>query len=142
MSWRGSIKRDKTDILFSWLVRERADWICEHCRLELRESPGRLHCSHVYTRGKKSIRYHPLNAFAHCLNCHDYLGKNPLVFAEWVKGRLSDQDYERLKYLASRPTRFTKWDKEMIHSHYKEEKQRLQRLRREGARGRLEFHLP
>ena len=142
MSWRGGIKRDKTDTVFSWLIRERADWTCHHCGLQFRNNPNSLHCSHIFTRSMKGLRWHPLNALAHCQRCHEYLERNPLVFADHVRDVMGGTEYAKLRVMARKPTKLTKFEKELIHKHLLGEKKRLQALRNAGAKGLLAFTLP
>ena len=142
MAWGGAIKRDKYDALFSFLVRERANWKCEYCLRDFRHDPHSLHCSHVFGRRKQSVRCHPDNAMAHCIGCHRILGENPVEFARFVMETLGEQRYERLKVLANKPTKFTKADKELIHKHYLAEKAGMVKMREEGFQGRIEFSLP
>lgn len=140
--WRGGVKRDKYDTVFSDLVRERANFTCEYCRINYRHIPGYLHCSHVFGRRNQSVRLHPDNAFAHCLKCHEYLEENPVEFAEWAKDQLGRQQYDRLRLLSNKPTKFKPWEKELIHQHYLKERRRLRTLRKDGVITRIEFTLP
>lgn len=149
-NFRGGIKRTKYDILFSELVRERADWKCEygqntHCNnghRDFRDDGQTLHCSHLFGRRSQGIRTHPNNAFAHCLSCHQFLEENPVIFAEWAREQLGDDLYDRMRYLANKVTKLTKFDKEIIHKHYLSEKKRIKKLRDDGTMGRIEFYLP
>lgn len=141
-AWRSGIKRDKYDALFSELVRMRTNWICECCKRSFAHNKGALHCSHIFGRRKQSVRLHPDNAMAHCISCHQKLGENPIEFANAVQGLVGRVKYERLTILANTPTKFTKFDKEIIHKHYLAERKRIQALRDAGELGRLEFSLP
>lgn len=152
MSYQKSIKRDKTDALFSELVRERADWKCEYgqsayCGHGEKRFDGHshekqtLHCSHLFGRRSQGVRWHPMNAFSHCLLCHRHLEENPPIFALWASERLGG-DYDKLMILANKPTKFTKFGKEILHKHYLKERKRLKELRKNGEIGRLEFYLP
>ena len=55
MSWGKGIRRDKYDELFSYLVRERADFTCEYCNRSFRHDPHGLHCSHLFGRRAQSV---------------------------------------------------------------------------------------
>ncbi|MEM8499913.1 MAG: hypothetical protein AAF542_17955 [Pseudomonadota bacterium] len=138
--WRNTkVKRDKTDDVFSFLVRERAQWFCERCGIGFAHNPGSLHCSHFFGRANQGTRWHPMNAAAHCVGCHDHLGAEPILFAEWVKGRYGEEYYNRLRVMAHKVTKISKFEKELIHKHYLAEKKRLLELRLAGRVGRLEF---
>jgi hypothetical protein len=90
----------------------------------------------------KSVRLHPWNAFAHCRDCHGWLGEHPVEFAEWAREALGQSRYDRLRLMANKPTKFTKADKEHIHKHYLGERKRILALRAAGEFWRLEFCLP
>lgn len=149
-NFRGGIRRTKYDILFSELVRERANWRCEygqssHCYCGQRNFRGdshTLHCSHLFGRRSQGVRAHPDNAFSHCLECHQYLGENPVIFTEWATMQLGSHKYDRLRLRANKPTKFSTFDKEIIHKHYLSERKRMRNLRVEGETGRIEFCLP
>lgn len=119
MAW-GGIKRDKRDIVFSKFIRTRARWCCDYCLRDFSHNKGGLHCSHVFGRRHKGTRWDPQNAFAHCIKCHKYLEENPLIFAEWVKGKIGQEKYDRLLLKHHKPTHFTKFDLEMIYKDLKE----------------------
>lgn len=138
----GGIKRDKYDDLFSYLVRERADWVCEKCSRDFKHDHGSLHNSHVFGRRNQGTRIHNLNGVAHCAGCHQYFGENPIDFSEWYKAVFGEDQYNRLRMLARKPTKLTKFDKEIIHKHYLKEKKRLLALRDQGETGRIEFTMP
>ena len=139
MSWRGGIVRDKTDIVFSFLVRERVDWCCERCRKDFRHNIGELHCSHIFGRAKKGVRVNPLNAFAHCQGCHEYLEQHPVDFAEWAKGLMGENRYDKLRLLAGKTTKYSEFDKSIIHKHFLAEKKRMLKMRADGHQGRIDF---
>lgn len=83
------IRRDKRDILFSILVRERANWTCQVCGKFFPEGVRRgLECSHHFSRRKRSVRWDPSNASAHCMSCHQKLGENPVEFRDWISEEL------------------------------------------------------
>ncbi len=84
----GNIKRDKFDDVFSKFIRTRAKWTCEFCKKNFESNRAGLHCSHMFGRRNITVRYHPSNAFAHCVYCHKRLGENPIEFAEWAEKKL------------------------------------------------------
>lgn len=136
------MKRDKMDIIFSKLVRERANWTCEVCGTHYPEGKRQgLECSHFFTRSKRSTRWHPKNAAAHCTKCHFHLGGNPIEFAEWIEGHLGKPEAEALRLKANTPLKFTKTMKADLYQEMKAEMSRLEALRSEGETGRLEFEL-
>ena len=136
-------RRDKLDVMFSKLVRERANWTCEFCHKHVpEESSARLDCSHFFSRRKASTRWHPDNAAAHCFTCHQTLGENPVVFEAWITGHLGKERRQEIWRLASTIRKFTKADREDIYREMKLEYARLRLERDKGYVGRLEFSLP
>ncbi len=135
------MKRDKRDIVFSKLVRERANWTCERCGryFPFGERSG-LDCSHFFGRRYLRLRWHPDNAAAHCRGCHGFLSENPDEFMRWIEGHIGEGRIEMLRERRNdNRIKYTKRDKEEIHAHLKSELQRLESLRAEGKEGRLEF---
>jgi cytochrome c553 len=133
------IKVTAVDRYFSLCVRERANWTCERCGLDLRYDPGRLHCSHVFSRRWASVRHEPTNALALCIGCHRTMGENPIDHTELyllVNGR---ERYEILKELKERIVRKRDRPDKLMAAHYRGELQRMQAARLGGDDGRIEF---
>lgn len=133
-----ALLRTPADIAFSKCVRERASWRCERCGKQYPEGAGGLECSHGYTRGNWSVRFHPLNAESLCTGCHFREGG-----LDHLKRSLTDWEIERLQELANdtaigRLVRKTK-GKGDIAKHYRDEYQRMREQRMAGVQGRIEF---
>ena len=64
------IRISALDALFSRYIRTRAGWRCEVCGKSYLPPTQGLHCAHIFSRGKKSIRFDPDNAIALCFSCH------------------------------------------------------------------------
>ncbi len=138
-----NIRRDKRDKLFSLLIRERANNTCERCKTYYPEgNRSGLECSHFFTRSRKSIRWHPLNAAAHCTGCHTRLGGNPLEFADWIHTYLGKQQRAILRARNGQLLRLKKHDLADIHANLKASWQDMQARREAGETGRLEFESP
>jgi len=138
-----NIKRDKRDAVFSQLTREGAGWTCDRCGKYHPEGFRQsLHCSHIYSRRNRMTRWMPLNAAAHCFACHNFLGENPLIFAEWAKGHLGKKNYEKLGRLVRTRAKLSKPDLEEIHTDLKREYDRMMALRMDGVEGRIAFDVP
>lgn len=134
------MKRTKHDDVFSKLVRERANYICESCGLDCRHDPGYLHCSHVVSRRHTATRYHPLNANSHCASCHRKFTDRPDDHYDWCQEFWTDEVFQFIRGL-SRTT--VKWPlktiRESIYQHYRLELARLEKARALGEQGRIEF---
>ena len=134
------MKRDRRDIVFSKLIRERANWTCERCGKYYPEGLRQgLDCSHFYGRRHRSTRWHPDNAFAHCRGCHQYLGSNPAIFAEFTRAALGDTRYDWLRERHNEIKKYTKAELEEIYQHLKSELERIEKLRFDGEQGYLEI---
>ena len=135
------IKRDKRDIVFSNLIRERADWTCEVCGKVF--PPGRrgsLHCSHHYSRRHTRTRWMPDNASAMCVGCHRIMGETPIEFSAWIENHLGKGRFEMLRERKNDTRiKYSRADKEDLYQHLKSELETMKRKRAEGQTGRIEF---
>jgi cytochrome c553 len=134
-----AIKVTAADKYFSMCVRERSDWRCERCGIELRHEPHRLHCSHVFSRRWASVRHEPLNALALCAGCHRTVSENPPDHVDLYLSIHGRERYELLRELKERivPKR-DRPDKE-IARHLRNEWLRLIQIRHDGKTGRIDF---
>jgi hypothetical protein len=114
-----SIKIKASDTWFSRCVRMRAGWICESCNTQYEQGSTGLHCSHFFSRSRRSTRWHPVNAAAHCMGCHSNLGGNPIKFQEWIQRYLSEKNYALLYASARKLVKVSKKDEAEIAAHYK-----------------------
>ncbi|AUM54083.1 hypothetical protein FDQ87_02385 [Salmonella enterica] len=137
-----ALKRDKFDDVFSQLVRERTDWICDYCGRTFHHERQKLHCSHFKSRRHKATRYHPYNAFAHCIGCHRKLEEDPYEFTAHAEIVYGEMTIERVARLACIPVRLNPWQMDELYQHMKSELKRLQELRAHGVTGRIDFTLP
>ncbi len=137
------MKLKPEDILFSKLVRCRAEWRCEYCG-EFVPEPDRqrLHCSHVLSRSKRVCRWHPLNALSACAHCHALMGQSPLLHAERVRAILGDERYEQLKALGNKTIRLKKHHIKELRANLKASWADMQARRAAGETGRIEFEDP
>lgn len=134
------MKRNKLDIVFSYLVRERAGWNCERCGKHYPPGHRRgLECSHVFGRRRQSVRYHPLNAMALCTGCHRHVTAHPQQHMELYEKKFGAVRMEALRRLANTTVKRTAFEKEKLHAEMKAELRRLESLRNGGEVGRLEF---
>lgn len=109
------IKRDKRDILFSELIRER-DGKCMFCGKE-----GRLECSHFWGRGNKGTRFDPQNCEALCFRCHMLNeGNKQGYYREYKLRTLGEEEYKKLEERAKGFARYGKREKEIVYQHLKE----------------------
>ena len=134
------MKRTKLDIVFSKLIRERAEYKCERCGKYYPEGQRQgLDCSHFYGRRHHSTRWHPDNAFSHCRGCHQYLGSNPAIFDKFARGQLGETRYDWLMRRHNQVTKYSEEDLEDMYQHYKAQLAYMERRRKEGFVGYLDF---
>ena len=109
------IKSDPLDVLFSRLIRLRADGKCERCG-----SPvgfNKLQTSHFHGRRKKSVRWNEDNACALCFTCHQYFTENPLEHVVWFEERLGK---ERFTLLFAQSVVKGKVDREAVRLYHQQ----------------------
>ncbi len=108
------------DDAFSQFIRTRSNWRCDECG-RLFESPnkGLLHCSHLYTRGYKSVRCDEDNAFAHCFKCHAWFEGHPIEFHEWALGRLGASKYDALRIRSVEMRKFSQSEVNELAVNYR-----------------------
>ena len=139
----GNVKINTADRWFSKCVRERNDWKCQGCGKQYDPSSTGLHCSHYYGRRNTSVRYDPLNAFAHCYGCHQRYGSNPEDFHEhyldtYGKGALEIVKEKRTSLYCAKENNAKRFMKDIAY-HYREEHKRMLRDRASGKTGWVEF---
>lgn len=125
------------DVWFSRCVRERAGNRCEKCGRTAEQ--GRIDCSHFFSRRHNATRWEPLNAFAHCFQCHQYLGTNPVEFVAWVEAKIGPAKVQWLRDRHAMTLKLSKIDRAFIAAHYKAEHQRMLAERKAGRGGYLQF---
>lgn len=114
-----TLRRDSLDALFSNYVRARDNYTCQRCAKYYEPPTRAIHSAHIFSRSHKGLRWNPDNAIALCHGCHVYFGGNPLYFKEWIVTRIGTRKYEVLMYLARKPTKYTRWDREIIRQDLK-----------------------
>jgi len=108
------IKTNKIDAVFSKVTRYMWDWKCAKCGKQYQPGSQGLHASHLWSRRHRSTRWCFNNVVAHCFACHQYLGGNPVEFAEWIEGFLGDgTDAMRLRANST-----AKWSKDELDELY------------------------
>ena len=99
------MKRDKTDALFSHLIKLLSGGYCKRCEKYLGVNSRGLHCAHCFSRGKKSVRYDRDNAQALCYGCHRYLDQRPLEKQEFFRKILGNIGWDKLNAKANKPAK-------------------------------------
>jgi len=68
----------------------------------------KLQAAHIFSRRNCGTRWLPENGLLLCVGCHLFWAhKEPIEFAEFVRQRLGEKEYELLRMKATKPTKFT-----------------------------------
>jgi len=136
-----AIKITPADKYFSLCVRERADWTCQRCHRQYEYKAQGLHCSHYFGRANHSVRFHELNAFAHCFGCHQKLGANPDDFYHHYLEAYGEGSRDILLEAKNSITlgRSIKKSLKDVAAHYREQHKAQRESRIDGKTGWLEF---
>jgi NMD protein affecting ribosome stability and mRNA decay len=133
------VKISQADRWFSLCVRLAADWTCARCGSKHEEKSMGLHCSHLYSRRYRTIRWEPLNAVAHCFACHNWYGGNPIESGQWAEGHLGAGAIDILREKKNSRQRIPKSEEKEIAKHYREEYARIQAIRDKGVTGHIKI---
>lgn len=105
----GGIRRDKRDIVFSFLVRELDGNCCRVCGKS--SAAVKIECAHIMSRRYRRTRWLISNAMALCNYHHRYYTENPYAWVKFV----GIERYETLEKLANLGGKFTKPELEDIY---------------------------
>jgi hypothetical protein len=134
-----AVKIKVADTWFSKCVRERADWTCERCgSVHERGSMG-LHCSHIFSRRHRTLRWCGDNAQALCFGCHSWYGGSPADSGRWIESVLGEGYLDILREKRDAKIKIPVSEEKDIARHYRNEFRRMEEERDNGAIGRLEF---
>ena len=131
------VKIDKRDTVFSKLVRERANQLCERCGRH--SSEVALQCSHIFSRRHVATRWHPDNAQCLCFGCHKWWHESPAQSGVWIRELLGDGVIDLLEERRNQIKKYSKVVREDIHRHLLSEYKIMIDKRNDGISGRIEF---
>jgi len=134
-----AVKISPADTAFSKCVRERNDWKCERCGKQHEKGSTGLHCSHIFGRRARTIRWCGDNAQALCFSCHQWFGANPADSALWLIEILGQGHIDLLREKRENIVKVSKLEEKDIAKHYREQLKKMEEERKNGAVGRLEF---
>ena len=133
------MKTNPADQAFSRCVRERADWTCEKCGSKHEEGSMGLHCSHIFSRRHRTIRWSGDNAQALCFSCHSWYGGNPADSGVWIAEFLGEGHIDLLREKKEQRLKVSKLEEKEIAKHYREQLKAMKAERDNGKQGRIEF---
>lgn len=115
------IRRKKADVAFSLLVRDRANWTCEHCGVNKQDDPGTFDCAHIMGRRSVGLRWHPDNALGLCRSCHIFFTGHPFDWADFCKEKYGEERIAELRLVSNQVMKWSSKIREDIYRHMKEQ---------------------
>lgn len=100
---------NKLDKICSEIIRKNP---CARCG---ESQYDKIQCAHIFSRTYRSVRWYLGNMIPLCASCHFWGHKNPILFTEFVKVCLGDEQYEILKSIATPISKFTLDELETIY---------------------------
>lgn len=95
MWWK--IKRRKSDILFSWWVRQRRGFKCEKCGRKHDPNSKGFGVSHFWPRSHENTRFDLSNVDVFCnIPCHQYFETHRTEYETWKEEKMGKQEYNKL----------------------------------------------
>lgn len=116
-----AIKRDQADKWFSDVVRQKANYTCEHCH----KTDSRMECAHIYGRRLKSVRWSLDNAVCLCHWCHRVFTENPVQFTDWLNQYFGAGHLEILNEKRNQIFKANDLVKKEISAHYRAELKKM-----------------
>jgi len=115
-----SLKREPCDIQFSYCVRAKANWSCEHCGKSFGGTSPGLHCAHIHGRRHNSVRWSLDNAVSLCAYHHRYFTENPTEFFMWLEKHLGRWHLDVLLEKKNAIFKGSKYIKKEVAGYYRE----------------------
>ena len=134
-----TVKIKAADTNFSRCVREASNWTCERCKTQYPKGATGLHCSHIFSRRHRTIRWCKDNVQALCYACHQWFGGNPVDSGLWVTNYVGAGAIELITEKRDSKVKVSKLEEKDIAKHYKEELKKLEERRANGEQGPLDF---
>lgn len=133
------MKISNADKWFSKCVRAANNWTCCKCGKQYDSSSTGLHCSHVYGRRHRTIRWCKDNAKPLCFACHQWYGENPADSGKWIEERLGEGTLGILREKRDSMVKVPKSDEKLVSSHYREQYKIIEQKRADGETGYIDF---
>lgn len=133
------LKRSPADDAFSKCVRAANNYVCEKCSAMYEKSSSGLHCSHVFSRRHRTIRWCKDNAQPLCYSCHQWFGGNPLESGEWFRLEKGEGFVDLLVEKKNLKVKVSKLEEKDIAKHYREQLKIITKKRDNGQEGYIDF---
>ena len=119
------MKLKPADTWFSKCVRKSKNWTCERCGAVHDQSSKGLHCSHIFGRRHRTIRWCKDNVQSLCASCHNWFGENPADSGKWLEETLGEGHLDILREKRDSGVKVSKLEEKDISKHYREEFKRI-----------------
>ncbi len=120
------MKTSQADQWFSRCIRAQAKYTCERCGAVHDKSSTGLHCSHIFSRRHRTIRWCKDNCQALCFSCHQWFGGNPVESGQWIRDIYGDGFVDLLIEKKNSKTKVPKSEEADIAKHYRNELKKLE----------------
>lgn len=134
-----AVKIKPADTAFSKCVREAYDYTCVKCHAKHERGSLGLHCSHVFSRRHRTIRWCKENAKTLCFSCHQWFGGSPVESGVWVRQYLGDDVVDILIEKKESRVKVTKKDEKLIAAWYRDQTLKIKAKRDNGETGFIDF---
>jgi len=134
-----SLKRSPADDAFSKCVRAANNYNCEKCGSAYDKSSTGLHCSHVFSRRHRTIRWCKDNAQPLCYSCHGWFGGSPLESGVWFRKLKGDGFVNLLIEKKNNKFKVPKSEEKEIANHYRKQLKLIEAKRIQGDSGYIDF---
>lgn len=135
----GGVKRTPADDAFSKCVRAANGYRCEKCGAQHDKSSTGLHCSHIFGRRHRTIRWAKDNAQSLCARCHTWYGENPADSGKWLVEQFGEGYLQILRDKRDSGIKVPKVEEKLIARHYRQELKKIEQKRDEGETGYIDF---
>ena len=133
------MKISPADTAFAKCVKARTDWTCERCGKQHERNSMGLHCSHIFSRRHRTIRWCKDNAQSLCFSCHSWYGGNPADSGLWITELFGEGYMDSLREKRDLKVKVTKIEEKAIGKHYRYQLALTENRRIQGVTGRIEF---
>lgn len=133
------MKRSPADDAFSKCIRSANNYICEKCGAVHDKRSSGLHCSHIFGRRHRTIRWCKDNAQALCFGCHKWFGENPADSGIWLAELLGESHLDLLREKRDSMIKVSKIEEKEIAAHYRQQLKEIEEKRNQGQKGYIDF---
>lgn len=134
-----AIKTTQADKNFSKCVRAANNYCCERCGKQYDSSSTGLHCSHIFGRRHRTIRWCKDNTQPLCFSCHQWFGENPADSGKWLEELLGEGHLQILREKRDSGVKVSKLEEKDISKHYAQQLKIIEQKRADGVTGYIDF---